>query len=172
MGIETVLIVGLMVLLVLGALAAVVLVGRAGGDPRPGLEANPMAPRVVFEVHAGEEQTLIHLMRSLRLPSGKQDVAYGEIYLAGSAGTTMKLATRSEIGRGFDGEIRVHRARRSSVAEYFVLRLPGDESVVARIADLDEAIVRAAHALDPQATVRRAGEHRRPHHRPGMPAAG
>lgn len=170
MGFETVLIVALMVLLVAGAVVAVVLVGRASSDDAPDLEANPMSPRVVCEVHAGEEQTLIHLARSLSLPSGKQDVGYGEIYLAGSAGTTMRLATRSEIGRGFDGEIRVHRTRRSSVAEYFVLRLPGDEAVVHRIADLDERIVRAARALDPQAVVRRVGEHH--HRRPHQPAAG
>ncbi|MBT1617498.1 hypothetical protein, partial [Klebsiella pneumoniae] len=81
------------------------------------------------------------------------DGGYGEVYLAGSAGTTMKLASRSEIGRGFDAEVRVHRTRRSSVAEYFVLRLPGDERVLQHIADLDDRIVRAVRALDPEAHV-------------------
>ncbi len=170
MDIQTVLVVGLAVLLVLGAVAGVVLVRRAPPTvDGAGLEANAMAPRVVCEVHAGEEQTLIHLVRSLALPSGKQDVGYGEIYLAGSAGTTMKLATRSEIGRGFDGEIRVRRTRRSSIAEYFVLRLPGDERVLRVIADLDERIVRAARSLDPQASVQRLSERGR---RSSTPAPG
>lgn len=159
MSIETLLIVGLMVLLLLGAVAAVVVVGRAAVPASAArLEANPMAARVVGEVHAGEEQTLIHLARSLALPTGREDVGYGEIYLAGSAGTTMRLATRSEIGRGFDGEIRVHRTRRSSVAEYFVLRLPGDEAVLRRIEGLDERIAAALVSLDADAHVRRPGE--------------
>lgn len=160
MSIQTVLIVLLMALLLAGAISAVVSIGRAARGGGAALEANPMAARVTCEVHAGEEQTLIHLARALALPSGKQDVGYGEIYLAGSAGTTMKLATRSEIGRGFDGEIRVHRTRRTSVAEYFVLRLPGDDAVLRRIGELDERIVRAVLALDPGASVRVTGERR------------
>lgn len=158
----------MVILLVLGALAlagaaaGVVAVVRQGSETGLRLEANPMSPRVVAEVRAGEEQVLIHLARSLTLPSGRDDVAYGEIYIAGSAGMTLKLASRSEIGRGFDGEVRVQRTKRASVAEYYILRLPGDETLHRRIAALDDQIAAALVSLDPHAQVRRPGRGRGP----------
>jgi hypothetical protein len=156
LSIEMVMVLVLGVLAGLGALAGVVFVVRQGRREGVPLEANPMSPRVVAEVHAGEEQVLIHLARSLTLPSGTDDVGYGEIYIAGSAGMTLKLASRSEIGRGFDGEVRVHRTKRASTAEYFILRLPGDEALHPGIAALDDRIADALTTLDPHAHVRRA----------------
>lgn len=150
--------VGLLVLA--GAATAVVIVVRRGAGRSVRLEANPMSPRVSAEVHAGEEQVLIHLARSLTLPSDRDDVGYGEIYIAGSAGMTLKLASRSEIGRGFDAEVRVQRTRRASLAEYYILRLPGDESLHDGIAALDQQIAHALHTLDPEARVRLAGRTR------------
>ena len=157
MSVEIVVLLVIGVLAVAGAAAGVVAVVRRGTERSVRLEANPMSPRVSAEVHAGEEQVLIHLARSLTLPSARDDVAYGEIYIAGSAGMTMRLASRSEIGRGFDAEVRVHRTRRASLAEYYILRLPGDESLHGRIAALDDQIARALRALDPEAHVRRPG---------------
>lgn len=145
------------VLALAGVVVGVALVARQSGPRTQALEANPMAPRLSAEVHAGEEQVLIHLARSLALPTSRDDVGYGEIYIAGSAGMTMKLASRSEIGRGFDAEVRVHRTRRASVAEYFILRLPGDDTLHQRIAGLDDRIAQAITVLDPQAQVRRSG---------------
>jgi hypothetical protein len=146
----------LVVLAVAGAIAGVAaVVGRAGRGAR--IEADPTSPRVSAEVHAGEEQVLIHVARSLRLPSDRDDVGYGEIYIAGSAGMTLKLASRSEIGRGFDAEVRVHRTRRASLAEYYILRLPGDESLLTEIAALDDRIAHAFQAIDPQARVQSGG---------------
>ncbi len=152
-----------------GAAVGVVLVVRQAAEPGPRLEANPMSPRVVAEVRAGEEQVLIHLARSLTLPSGRDDVGYGEIYIAGSAGMTLHLASRSEIGRGFAGEVRVHRTKRASIAEYYILQLPGDESLHRAIAALDDRIATALTSLDPHAQVRRAGRGRGPTG-PGMAA--
>ena len=145
------------VLAIAGAVAGVVMVVRRGLDRVGRIEANPMSPRVSAEVHAGEEQVLIHLARALTLPSDRDDVGYGEIYIAGSAGMTMKLASRSEIGRGFDAEVRVQRTRRASLAEYYILRLPGDEALLERIAALDDQIAGALRSLDPEAQVRRQG---------------
>lgn len=142
---------------VLGAIAGVAAVARRATERAGAVEANPMVPRVSAEVRAGEEQVLIHLARTLTLPSDRDDVGYGEIYLAGSAGMTMRIASRSEIGRGFEAEVRVHRTRRASLAEYFVLRMPGDESLHARILALDDRIADALLAIDPQAHVRRTG---------------
>lgn len=142
---------------VAGAVLGVVAIVRRGLAGSDRLEANTVTPRVSAEVHAGEEQVLIHLARSLTLPSDRDDVGYGEIYIAGSAGMTMKLASRSEIGRGFDAEVRVQRTRRASLAEYYILRLPGDEALLGRIAALDDQIARALRTLDPQAQVRRHG---------------
>lgn len=145
------------VLALAGAAAGAVVVLRRSREGNARLEANPMSPRVSAEVHAGEEQVLIHLARSLTLPSDREDVAYGQIYLAGSAGMTLKLASRSEIGRGFDAEVRVQRTRRASLAEYYILRLPGDESLHEAIVALDDRIVRALRSLDPEAQVRGPG---------------
>ncbi|WP_345480181.1 hypothetical protein [Amnibacterium soli] len=156
MSVEVIVLVVLLVLALAGAVAGVVAVARRSGERPVGIEANPMVPRVSAEVHAGEEQVLIHVARWLMLPTGRDDVAYGEIYLVGSAGMTMKIASRSEIGRGFDAEVRVHRTRRASLAEYYVLRLPGDESLHERILALDDRIAAALHDLDPQAHVRRS----------------
>jgi hypothetical protein len=124
------------------------------------LEANPMVPRVSSEVHAGAEQVLIHLARTLHVATGRAEVGYGEIYIAGSAGDSMRLASRSEIGRGFDGEVRVHRTRRGTAAEYFILRMPGDDALHQRIAELDEEIADALLAIDPTAQVRRISDQR------------
>jgi hypothetical protein len=157
LSIEMMLLLVLGALAVLGALVGVGIVLRQTAGSAAALEANSMVPRVSAEVRAGEEQVLIHLARSLALPSGRDEVGYGEIYIAGSAGMTMKLASRSEIGRGFDGEVRVHRAKRASIAEYYILRLPGDETVLADIAALDERLVTALRTIDPQAQVRRQG---------------
>ena len=147
----------LALLAVAGATVGVVVVLRRGAERSSRLEADPVSPRVSAEVHAGQEQVLIHLARSLTLPSDRDDVAYGEIYIAGSAGMTLRLASRSEIGRGFEAEVRVRRTRRASLAEYYILRLPGDEALHARIAGLDDQIAHALHALDPEAHVRRPG---------------
>ena len=147
----------LVVLAVAGATAGVAAVVRRSARGSLRLEANPMSPRVSAEVHAGEEQVLIHVARSLRLPSDRDDVGYGEMYIAGSAGMTLKLASRSEIGRGFDAEVRVHRTRRASLAEYYILRLPGDESLYAEIGSLDDRIATSLATLDPQARVHRSG---------------
>lgn len=155
MSTEIVLLVLIGCLALAGAVVGVILAVRRDGSGASPIEANPMQARVSAEVHAGEEQVLIHLARTLTLPSGSDEVGYGEIYLAASAGTTMKIASRSEIGRGFDGEVRVHRTRRASVAEYYILRMPGDESLHARIAALDDRIADALITLDPQAHVRR-----------------
>lgn len=149
------LVIGLLALV--GALVGVGLVLRRNDGATAALEANPLSPRVTAEVHAGEEQVLIHLARSLGLPTDRDDVGYGEIYIVGSAAMTMKLASRSEIGRGFAGEVRVHRTRRCSLVEYFVLRVPGDESLHPRIAGLDGRIAGSIAALDPAAQVRRTG---------------
>ncbi|MGN6444982.1 hypothetical protein [Amnibacterium sp.] len=157
MSVEMMILLLLAVLAIAGAVAGVAAVVRRGRERLVRLEANPMLPRVSAEMHAGEEQVLIHLARTLALPSDRDDVGYGEIYLAGSVGSTLKLASRSEIGRGFEAEVRVHRTRRASVAEYFILRVPGDETLHPSIVALDERIADSFRSLDPQAEVLRAG---------------
>ncbi len=122
------------------------------------LEADPLSPRISAEVRTGEEQVMIHLARSLAVAMGRDQVGYGEIYVAWSADGLIKLASRSEIGRGFDGEIRIQRGRRGTVVEYFVLRLPGDEAVHARVLRLDRQISDGLRAIDPHAEIRMASE--------------
>jgi hypothetical protein len=155
--IEMIVLLLLCVLAIAGAVVGVAAVVRRGRHRSGRLAADPTSPRVSAEVHAGEEQVLIHLARSLVLPSDRDDAGYGEIYIVGSAGMTMKLASRSEIGRGFDAEVRVRRTRRASLAEYYILRLPGDDALHARVAALDDQIAGALRTLDPQAQIRRNG---------------
>lgn len=120
----------------------------------PYLEADPVSPRISAEVRTGEEQVMIRVARALSVAVGRDQVGYGEIYVVSSANGMIKLASRSEIDRGFDGEIRLHRGRRGTVVEYFVLRLPADETLHARVLRLDRQLAEALHALDPQAEVR------------------
>jgi hypothetical protein len=135
-----------------------VLILRPALMTAPPLEADPVSPRISAEVRSGEEQVMIHVARSLRVAVGPDQVGYGEIYVVSSADDVIKLTSRSEIGRGFDGEIRLQRGRRGTVVEYFVLRLPGDESLHGRVLRLDRQIADALHAIDPQAEVRMVAE--------------
>jgi hypothetical protein len=142
------------VLVAAGMVVGVLAVLRPASRHDTRLEANPMVARVAGEVHAGEEQVLIHLARTLEVATARTDVGYGDIYISGSSSTALRLASRSEIGRGFDGEVRVRRTRHGTTAEYFVLRMPGDEALHQRIRDLDGEIASALQALDPDAQVR------------------
>ena len=53
MSVEMILLVLLLALAVAGAVAGVVAVARRSAERPGGIEANPMAPRVSAEVHAG-----------------------------------------------------------------------------------------------------------------------
>ncbi|MGN6743103.1 MAG: hypothetical protein ACTHJL_07365 [Amnibacterium sp.] len=143
---------GLLVLA--GILVGLVLLLRPALMSAPHLEADSVSPRISAEVRAGEEQVMIAVARSLSVSYGRDQVGYGEIYVVSSAEGVVKLATRSEIGRGFDGEIRLGRGSRGTVAEYYVLRLPDDDVVRARVLRLDRQIADALRTIDPQAEVR------------------
>ena len=145
-------------LVAVAAAVGLVLILRPALMIAPPLEADPVSPRISAEVRSGEEQVIIHVARSLSVAVGSDQVGYGEIYVASSAGDVIKLASRSEIGRGFDGEIRLQRGRHGTVVEYFVLRLPGDESLHSRVLRLDRQIADALHAIDPQAEVQMVAE--------------
>ena len=158
---------GLLVLV--AVLVGLVLLLRPALMRAPHVEVDPYSPRISAEVHTGEEQVMIHLARSLRVAMGRDQVGYGEIYVVSSSGGVIKLASRSEIGRGFEGEIRVQPARRGTLAEYFVLRLPGDESLHSRVLRLDRQIADALHGIDPQAEVRMYAEQPERNRDRGMP---
>lgn len=149
-------------LIVLAAAVLIVLVASAARFVRVRRTARAAVvvadrerPRVTGEVRAGVEQVLIHLARALGLPSGVDDVGYGGIYLAGEDGSVLTLRSRSEIGRGFEGEVRVRRVRSASVVEYLVLRVPDDEALHRAVAALDDRVGQALTSMDPAATVRR-----------------
>jgi hypothetical protein len=148
-------------LVALAVLIGLVLILRPALMTAQSLEADPVSPRISAEVRSGEEQVMIHVARSLSVAVGPDQVGYGEIYVVSSTDGVIKLTSRSEIGRGFDGEIRLQRGRRGTVVEYFVLRLPGDESLHARVLRLDRQIADALHAIDPQAEIRTVAEQSR-----------
>jgi hypothetical protein len=147
---------------------------------RPSLEADSLMPRLSAEVHSGAEQVMIHVAHSLSVAVGLDQVGYGEIYVVSSAGDVIKLASRSEIGRGFEGEIRLRPGHRGTLAEYFVLRVPGDEAVHARVLRLEQQIADALRGIDPDAEVHLVAEQPRrsrartsprlPARRPGRPS--
>lgn len=161
---------GLLVLV--GVLVGLVLLLRPVLMNAPHLEADSVSPRISAEVRAGEEQVMIHVARALSVSVGRDQVGYGEIYVVSSSDGVVKLASRSEIGRGFDGEIRLQRSLRGTRAEYFVLRLPGDETLHSRVLRLDRQIADALHAIDPQAEVRMYADQPRQRDRGRMPPLG
>lgn len=152
----TAIVLGLLLVLA-GIVAALVIVLRATMRRPTPLEPNTMTPRVTAEVRAGEEQVLLHLVRALPIAAGRDQVAYGEIYVASSTNNVLRLASRSEIGRGFAGELRVHRERERSKVEYFVHALPGDEGVRENVQRLEAQIAAVLRTIDSGARVRRAG---------------
>jgi hypothetical protein len=145
-------------LVLVGIAVGLVLLLRPALMRAPHLEVDSVSPRLSAEVRAGEEQVMIAVARSLSVSYGRDQVGYGEIYVVSSSDDVIRLATRSEIGRGFDGEIRLRRGPRGTVAEYFVLRLPDDEAVRTRVLRLDRQLADALRAIDPQAEVRMSAE--------------
>jgi hypothetical protein len=140
-------------LLLAGTVAGVVVVLRAG--VRHGGRETTTGPQLCAEVRAGEEQVLLQLMRRLPVAPERDEVAYGQIYVASSTNQVLRLGSRSEIGRGFAGEIRVRRDHDHSRVEYFRLALPGDETVRSDLDVLERQIVLALKELDPTARVDR-----------------
>jgi ethanolamine ammonia-lyase small subunit len=87
----------------------------------------------------------------LGLAIGRDDVGYGEVYVASSSEDRIRFLSRSEIGREFQGELVVRRVRDHSVAEYFLLALPDDQLLHQRVRRLERQIAEGVRALDPSA---------------------
>lgn len=145
------------VLMLLGLVAGLVLVLRPARTEQAALEANPLKPRIHADVRVGSEQLVLHLARVLGLAIGRDDVGYGEVYVASSSEDRIRFLSRSEIGREFQGELVVRRVRDGSVAEYFLLALPDDQQLHQRVRRLEQQIVDGVLALDPQAQLERIG---------------
>jgi hypothetical protein len=141
------------VLMLLGLIAGLVLVLRPTQRTSRGLEANPLKPRLRATVHTGGEQLVLHLARVLGIAIGRDDVGYGEVYVASSSEDRIRFLSRSEIGREFQGELVVRRSRDSSVAEYFLLALPDDQQLHQRVRRLERQIADGIRSLDPGAVI-------------------
>jgi len=141
------------VLMLLGLVAGLVLVLRPGRRSGSDLEANPLKPRLRATVHAGGEQLVLHLARVLGIAIGRDDVGYGEVYVASSSEDRIRFVSRSEIGREFQGELVVRRVRDHSVADYFLLALPDDQQLHQRVRRLERQIVDGIRSLDPSAQI-------------------
>jgi hypothetical protein len=141
------------VLMLLGLIAGLVLVLRPSGRSGDDLEANPLKPRLRATVHTGGEQLVLHLARVLGIAIGRDDVGYGEVYVASSSEDRIRFLSRSEIGREFQGELVVRRARDASVAEYFLLALPDEQQLHQRVRRLERQIADGIRSLDPSAQI-------------------
>lgn len=141
------------VLMLVGLIAGLVLVLRPARQPGNDLEANPLRPRLRATVHTGGEQLVLHLARVLGIAIGRDDVGYGEVYVASSSEDRIRFLSRSEIGREFQGELVVRRVRDSSVAEYFLLALPDEQQLHQRVRRLERQIVDGIRSLDPHAQI-------------------
>jgi hypothetical protein len=141
------------VLMLLGLVAGLVLVLRPAHGVSADLEANPLKPRLRATVHTGGEQLVLHLARVLGIAIGRDDVGYGEVYVASSSEDRIKFVSRSEIGREFQGELVVRRVRDASVAEYFLLALPDDQQLHQRVRRLERQIVDGVRSLDAGAQI-------------------
>lgn len=145
-------------LLVLAALvvAVVFLLRSLLRQPLPvPLVASLGVPRLIADVRAGGEQIVLSLARSLGIASTREEVAYGELYVVTSRDNLLSLGSRSEIGRGFAGEVRIRRTADGSRVEYVVLALPGDEHVDARVHRLEQQIVDGLRSVDRSARIER-----------------
>ena len=141
------------VLMLLGLVAGLVLVLRPAQGVSNDLEANPLKPRLRATVHTGGEQLVLHLARVLGIAIGRDDVGYGEVYVASSSEDRIRFVSRSEIGREFQGELVVRRVRDHSVAEYFLLALPDDQQLHQRVRRLERQISEGVRSLDPSAQI-------------------
>jgi hypothetical protein len=149
-----VLVVGLLVIIA-ALVVAVVLLLRSLRRPPPPLVADPAVPRVTADVRAGGEQIVLSLARSLGIASSRNEAAYGELYVIASREDLLRLGSRSEIGRGFAGEVRIRRTPDGSRVEYVVLALPGDEELHGRVRRVDEQIVEGLRNVDRSARIQR-----------------
>lgn len=145
---------GLLVLIA-ALVVAVVLLLRSLRRPPPRLVADPVVPRLTADVRAGGEQIVLSLARSLGIAPSRNEAAYGEVYVVASRENLLRLGSRSEIGRGFAGEVRIRRTPEGSRVEYVVLALPGDEDLHARVYRLDEQIVEGLRNVDRSARIQR-----------------
>jgi hypothetical protein len=143
------------VLMLLGLAVGLALVLRPARTEQVALEANPLQPRLRAEVHTGGEQLVLHLARVLGIAIGRDDVGYGEVYVASSSEDRIRFVSRSEIGREFQGELVVRRIRDGSVAEYFLLALPDDQVLHQSVRRLEQQIVEGVQTLDPTARIER-----------------
>ncbi len=141
------------VLMLLGLIAGLVLVLRPARQQGDRLEANPLKPRLRATVHTGGEQLVLHLARVLGVAIGRDDVGYGEVYVASSSEDRIRFLSRSEIGREFQGELVVRRVRDNSVAEYFLLALPDEQQLHQRVRRLERQIADGIRSLDPEAQI-------------------
>jgi hypothetical protein len=139
--------------MLLGLIAGLVLVLRPTGRSGDDLEANPLKPRLRATVHTGGEQVVLHLARVLGIAIGRDDVGYGEVYVASSSEDRIRFLSRSEIGREFQGELVVRRVRDASVAEYFLLALPDEQQLHQRVRRLERQIADGIRSLDPSAQI-------------------
>jgi hypothetical protein len=164
------------VLMLLGLIAGLVLVLRPSNGMSSDLEANPLRPRLRATVHTGSEQVVLHMARVLGLAIGRDDVGYGEVYVASSSEDRIRFLSRSEIGREFQGELVVRRVRDHSVAEYFLLALPDDQLLHQRVRRLERQIAEGVHSLDPGAQLDGPDERRQARsvqgRLPGSPSMG
>jgi hypothetical protein len=149
------------VFMLLGLIAGLVIVLRPAQSMSNDLEANPLKPRIRATVHTGGEQVVLHLARVLGLAIGRDDVGYGEVYVASSSEERVRFVSRSEIGREFQGELVVRRVRDASVAEYFLMALPDDQLLHQRVRRLERQIAEGIRSLDPSAQI--DGPEERPH---------
>jgi hypothetical protein len=137
---------------------------EVGAPPRDEQEQGLL--RVTGEIHTGWEQTLIGLIRELRLPRDANDIAYGALYLESRSEHRMFVRTRSEIGRGFLGAIDIVPRRGPTQIAYSILRLPGDEQLHARVLDFELDLIAAMRRVDGNANVHLAAEALREFDRP------
>jgi hypothetical protein len=139
--------------MLLGLVAGLVLVLRPTQGTSDTLEANPLKPRMRATVHTGGEQVVLHLARVLGVAIGRDDVGYGEVYVASSSEDRIRFLSRSEIGREFQGELVVRRSRDASIAEYFLLALPDEQQLHQRVRRLERQIAEGIRSLDPAAQI-------------------
>ena len=119
------------------------------------VEFDPLAPRMRLFVRASADQIAFAIARETGIALRREDAAYGRLYVAEASNTHLVLESRSEIGRSFEGEIRMTRRPSYTVVDYFILVVPdGGDSLLTAIQDFDQRLVQCLGRMDSELAVR------------------
>ena len=143
------------VVLLAGASGIAGVVALLPRRPGEGVAVDAPVPRTRLFVRANADRIGLAIARETGIAVRREDAGYGHIYIADAASTRLLLRSRSEIGRSFEGEIRMIRRPSYTVVDYHIHAVPdGGDSLLTAIQHFDRALVEALRRIDPDLVAR------------------